>query len=110
MNVVLHTDNTINGHETLTSRVVSEVETVLARYDDRVKQVEVHLADGSAGRSTENDIRCVMEATLEGQSPAIATEHADTVDEAVRGAAHRLERVVESQLGRLSNDTARRHA
>lgn len=73
MNVVVHTDNTISGHEP-------------------------------------DDIRCVMEALIDGQSPAVATQHADTVDEAVRGAAHRPERVIESQLGRVSNDTVRRHA
>jgi len=109
MQIAVHTDNTIAGHDALTSWVTSEVEGALVRFESRITRVEVHLADESAGRVTENDIRCVMEAFVEGRSPAVASDHADTVDEAVRGAAHRLDRVLASQLARLSNDTARRH-
>lgn len=109
MQIAVHTDNTISGHDIVMSRVATEVEEALARFESRVTRVEVHLRDESAGRSTQDDLRCVIEAFPEGQSPAVASHHADTVDEAVRGAAHRLDRVLESQLARLSNDTARRH-
>lgn len=109
MQIAVHTDNTIVGHDVLTSRVAAEVEEALVRFESRVTRVEVHLSDESAGRATQNDLRCVIEAFLEGQSPAVASDHVDTVDQAVRGAAHRLDRVLESQLARLSNDTARRH-
>ena len=110
MQIAVHTDNTITGHEALTSRVASEVEKALATFESRMTRVEVHLSDESAGRPTENDMRCVIEAFLEGQSPAVASHHANTLDEAVLGAAHRLDRVLESRLARLSSETARRHA
>lgn len=109
MQVAVHTDNTIAGHDVLTSRVAAEVERALVRFESRITRVEVHLSDESAGRSTENDLRCVMEAFLEGQSPAVASDCAHTLDQAVRGTANRLGRVLESQLARLSSDTARRH-
>ena len=73
MNVVVHTDNTISGHELLTSRVASEVETLLVRYDDRLVRVQVHLSNETTGRDTHNDTRCVMEAFMRGESPAVAT-------------------------------------
>ena len=46
---------------------------------------------------------------MEGQSPAVASEHAETVDESVRCTARLLGRIVDSQQGRLSNNTVRRH-
>lgn len=48
-----------------------------------VQRIEVHLADESAGRATEDDIRCLLTADLEGQSPVAASHHADSVDQAV---------------------------
>ena len=77
----------------------SEVGTMLAQYDNRVVRVQVHLSRESS--DTQNGIRCVMEAFIDGQSPAVASEFADTLDECVRGTAHQLERVIESQLGAL---------
>ncbi|MDQ2755698.1 MAG: ribosomal subunit interface protein [Actinomycetota bacterium] len=110
MHVAVHTDNHISGTESLIARVASEVETVLAPHDARLTLVEVHLADESAGRETPHDMRCVVEAVLAGQPVAVATEHAETLDEAVSGAAHKLVNVLESRFGRLSGQTARRHA
>ncbi len=110
MKVAVHTDSHISGHEALTARVSSEVETVLAPYGARLTLVEVHLADESGGRDTQHDLSCFLEGFVEGQSPVVATHHADTVDNAVSGAAHKLEHVLESRLGRASSQTARRHA
>ncbi len=110
VHVEIHTDNTINGSDALTSRVTDEVTGSLEHHDGRVQRIEVHLADESAGRATEDDIRCVMTADLKGQSPVVASHHAAGVDQAVTGAAHKLARAIEHRLGRLSGQTARDHA
>lgn len=73
----------------------------LQHFASHITRVEVHLADENGSRVTPNDKRCTMEARLEGRKPTVATAHADTVDEAVRSAATKLARVLESELGRL---------
>ena len=110
MHVEVHTDNTITGSDALTSRVTDEVTQSLEHHSGRVQRIEVHLADESAGRATEDDIRCLLTADLEGQSPVVASHHADSVDQAVTGATHKLARAIEHRLGRLSGQTARGHA
>lgn len=100
MNVLVHTDHTIEGNESLTRRVVSQVESVLAPHERRLGDVDVHLSDASAGRHTDGDQECLIQALLPGQEPAVASGRADSLDGAVRGAAHKLERVLEGRLGR----------
>lgn len=97
MNVVVHTDNSITGDESMMVRIVSQVEMMLARYDDRVVRVLVHLSHESGGRFSPNDVRCVLGALTQDQSGAVATERADTVDAAARGTAVRLGRVIDSR-------------
>ena len=110
MHVGIQTDNHLGSTQDLHATVESEVERVLVNFDDRLTHVEVHLADESGGRDTPTDIRCTVEGVLEGQPAAVATHHADTVEGAVSGAVHQLKRVLESRLGRISAQTARRHA
>ncbi|MDN5769155.1 MAG: HPF/RaiA family ribosome-associated protein [Humibacillus sp.] len=110
MHVEIHTDNTINGSDALTASVTDEVRESLEHHDGRVQRIEVHLADESAGRATEDDIRCLLTADLKGQSQVVASHHANSVEQAVTGAAHKLARAIEHRLGRISGQTARDHA
>ena len=109
MDVRVHTDHTIDGDDTLTARVSADVEAVLAPHAGRLTVVDVHLSDESGGRHTGDDQRCLIEATLSGQEPAIASYDAARLDEAVGGAAHRLERVLQSRLGQLTHHRGHGH-
>ncbi|MEO8830002.1 HPF/RaiA family ribosome-associated protein [Lapillicoccus sp.] len=106
MNVRVHTDHTIEGHDAMTARVASEVESVLAPHERRLTVVEVHLSDESSGQHSGSDQRCLIEAVLSGQEPAIASHDAGSLDDAVSGAAHKLERVLQSRLGQRGNHRA----
>ena len=110
MHVEVHTDNIIKGSEALATKVTDEVTESLEHHGGRVQRIEVHLADESAGRATEDDIRCLLTADLKGQSPVVASHHADSVDQAVTGATQKLARAIERRLGRLSGQAARDHA
>jgi hypothetical protein len=44
-----------------------------------------------------------MEARLEGRQPTAVTHEAESLDDAVSGAADKLKRVIESTLGRLKD-------
>jgi len=102
MQIQLNTDRNIEGHEALATRVNEEVESALKRFSDRITRVEVHLSDENSDKKGGNDdMRCVMEARLEGRQPVAVTHHAATLDQAIDGAADKLASLIESTLGRL---------
>ncbi len=102
MQILLNTDRNIEGHEALATRVSDEVESALERFSDRITRVEVHLSDENSDKKGGNDdMRCVMEARLEGRQPVAVTHHAATLDQAIDGAADKLASLIESTLGRL---------
>jgi Sigma 54 modulation protein / S30EA ribosomal protein len=101
MQIQVNTDKNIAGREALVRKVEAGVETALARFSTHLTRVEVHLADESAGASTVADMRCTMEARPSGQQPVAVTHHADTLDEACRGAAQKLQNLLATRFGRL---------
>ncbi len=103
MKIQVNTDVHFEGSEALSTRVSATVERALQRFQDQVTRVEVHLSDQNGGKSGRTDKRCVMEVRLEGRQPIAATDEAATLDQAVRGAADRLARLVDSQLGRAAS-------
>ena len=90
MQVQINTDHNIEGHEALTARVRGVVESALSRVRDHITRVEVHLSDENGDKSGKNDMRCVMEARLEGRQPVAVTDQAETLEQAVDGAADKL--------------------
>lgn len=102
MQIQMNTDANIEGHEALATQVTSTVERALSRFSSHITRVEVHLSDENSDKKDGNDdMRCVLEARLEGRKPIAVTHHAATVDQAVEGAADKLHRLIESTLGRL---------
>jgi ribosome-associated translation inhibitor RaiA len=98
------TDNHVNGGEELRQQATATVEATLTRFAHQITRVEVHIGDENSHKSGGNDKRCVMEARLAGRQPVAVTHHAASIDEALDGAAERLERLLDSTLGRLAAD------
>src|SRR5690606_1227817 len=100
MQIQMTTDSNIEGREALAAHVSSIVESALKRSSDHITRVEVHLTDeNSAKKGGDDNIRCVMEARLEGRKPIAVTHHAATVDDAVDETANKLSRLIEHTLG-----------
>jgi ribosome-associated translation inhibitor RaiA len=109
MQVQFNTDHNIEGREALADKVRSVVEGALSRLSDHITRVEVHLSDeNSAKKGGNDDMRCMMEARLEGRQPIAVTHWAATLDQAVDGAADKLTRLIESTLGRLRDQKSHR--
>ncbi|HEV2293941.1 MAG TPA: HPF/RaiA family ribosome-associated protein [Tepidisphaeraceae bacterium] len=102
MQVQVNTDNNISGSEGLTREVEDVVENTLGRFADRITRVEVHLNDVNADKPGDNDHRCMMEARLAGLQPIVVTHQAATLDQALDGAAKKLQRSLDSTLGKLN--------
>jgi ribosome-associated translation inhibitor RaiA len=103
MQIQVNTDSNIEGREKLTAHIRSVVESALNRFSERITRVEVHLSDQNGDKSGQHDKRCTMEARLKGRQPTAVTHDAATLDQAVDGAADRMQRSIESALGRLQD-------
>jgi ribosome-associated translation inhibitor RaiA len=103
MKIQVNTDAHIEGRDALSAWVNATVEHALQHVHDQVTRVEVHLSDQNGSKSSQKDKRCVMEARLEGRQPIAATNEAASLDQAVRGAADKLARLIDSQLGRVAS-------
>ena len=101
MIVQIHTNNDVEGGEQLTTQVEAIVSTAVARFADRISRVQVHLGDeNSSTKRGSNDKRCMIEARIDGAAPVAVTELAPSIELAVNGAAGKLERSLDSRLGR----------
>jgi hypothetical protein len=100
MHIEISTDSHIHGGD-LGPHVDSVVGTVLAPFASRITRIEVHLTDENAGKGGAGDKRCMMEARLQGLKPQAVTHNADTVELAIKGAADKMKRLLDSTLGKL---------
>lgn len=106
MFVNVHTDNHIKGSDDLTTQVENVVIATLERFGEQVVTVEVHLNDVN-GHKHGVDKRCMMEARLSGLQPIAVSHMAETLDEAIDGAAEKLERSIEHTVDKLGHHKGR---
>ena len=103
MQIQVNTDRNIEGSVALTRQSEEIVTRILDRFSDQITRVELHLRDeNSASRETSNDKRCMLEVRLAGQQPISVTENADTVEQAITGAARKAVSALDTALGRQS--------
>ena len=102
MKIQVNTDHNIHGHEATLENIEATIEGILGHLASHISRVEVHVSDENANKGGNNDKRCVMEARLERHQPVAVTEEAASLDQAVAGAAHKLRRLIDHTLGRLS--------
>jgi ribosome-associated translation inhibitor RaiA len=107
MQVQVHTDDHIQGGESLAQWVQEEAKTRLARFAENVTRVETFLTDVDAGKSGTNDKRCRMEARVAGRPPVTVTADADKMAAAVTDAIDKLIRVLDTELGRAKDRNGR---
>ncbi|MBI2770175.1 MAG: HPF/RaiA family ribosome-associated protein [Burkholderiales bacterium] len=102
MQIQVNTSNGIENTDALERWAQTQLNESLARFGRDITRVEVQLSDETGGAKTgSGDKRCMMEARLANHPPAAVTHHADTQDEAFRGAARKLFNALEHTLGKL---------
>lgn len=110
MQVQVNTDNNIRGTEELKRYVEAEVTATLDRFSQQITRVEVHLTDENSHKQGDNDKRCLMEARLKGLQPHAVTHNAATLEQAIDGAAEKLERALDRAIGKLIDSKGRTSA
>lgn len=94
MKIQFNTDKNIEGHERLEKFFTSELEKELARFDDKVTRIEVHLGDENSDKSGVNDKRCMIEARPAKLKPIAVTAHADSIEKAFFQATEKIKKIL----------------
>ena len=103
MQIHVNTDRNIQGGESLHERVQAMVADAVSHLADRITRIEVHLSDEISAKGGDKDKRCVLEARIGGLQPIAVSHQAENLALAIDGAAEKLERAIESTLGRLKS-------
>src|SRR3954451_2155906 len=107
MQVEVNTDNHITGSDELSRQVEAEVEGALGRFGDQIIRVIVQLNDTNSHKSGDRDKRCLMEARIAGHQPVAVSHEAATLEGAIGVTAEKLERSLDSILGKLGEKKGR---
>jgi ribosome-associated translation inhibitor RaiA len=114
MQVQVNTGDGLEGKDTLERWATDFLNEELARFLDEITRVEVQVSDEAKGKKSGEDVRCMLEARLNGHQPVVVQHHAQNMDEAIRGATTKLIRALQHTLGKLdrhehrARDTIRR--
>ena len=103
MKIQVNTDVNIHGTQELSDQISSSVADALEHFKENITRVEVHVSDESKGKSGLHDHRCMIEARIECRKPIAVTDDAETLDQAVDGAADKLANALETIFGRLQD-------
>ena len=103
MQISVNTDKTIERTAGLEDHVKEVVKAALHRFGEHIGRVDVHLSEGNAQKSSDGDIRCMIEARVNGYQPIAVTDHDATLHQSIHGAAEKLQRAIDSALGRLND-------
>lgn len=101
MKIQINTDRNVEGHEGWAQEVEATVETALKRFAAEITRVEVHVSDLNSDKFGTADKRCLLEARLAGLQPIAVSHEAATIEQAIRAAAAKLVRALDTTLGRL---------
>ena len=85
--------------------IARTVEGALERYSE-ITTVEVHFADEDGPKNADGAIRCTIEVRPAGFKPLAATSHGSDMPGALDGAIEKVERMLESELGRVRDHHA----
>lgn len=107
MEINVNTDNTIDRHQGLDERVRESVEASIGRFGEHVRRVDVHLSNENSQKHEDGSNYCMMEARVSGYAPVVVHAHAENLHLSISNAAGKLQRALDSALGRLNDKKLR---
>jgi predicted component of type VI protein secretion system len=101
--IQIHSDNQLPSDNERDTRLEEQIRQRLARFEGRITDVEVHVSDINGPRGGAADLRCTMEARVNGIPPVAAIDQGNTFERAVIGASKKVVRALDHQLGKLTD-------
>lgn len=87
MQIQVNSDNHIESSIRLEEWVRTTIESTLERYEEDLTRVEVYLKDENGDKPGPHDLSCRLEARPKGHQPLSVLHKADTLEQAIDGAA-----------------------
>ena len=103
MEIQVHTDHTIHGHEAFLSQIKQEVQDAMGHLAEHLTRVDVHLSDETGPKISANAFKCLIEARIKKHQPVSVRVHAETANEAVRDALRKLVGLIDAVRGRIQD-------
>jgi len=100
MQFQFNSDSSVMGTDNVAERIETMMREKLARFEDRLTRLEVHVSDENAHKHGNDDKACTIEARPRGGRPIGVTEHAAKIDDAARKAANTMVQRLERVLGK----------
>lgn|GEM_PF-173969 len=100
MQIQINSDKSIPATAIHAASFRGDIERLLARHASEITRVEAHLSDVNGPRRGQLDMRCVLEVRLKGKNPISAAHSAKKIDSAVRGAAQKMQRLLDTTFGK----------
>ena len=101
MQIQINTDKNIDGNNRLVDYYTSELQKELARFDDKITRVEVHLGDENSEKFGKNDKRCLIEVRVANMQPIAVTDHSDTIEKAFYTALNKVKKVLDTAFEKM---------
>ncbi|MEO7037561.1 MAG: HPF/RaiA family ribosome-associated protein [Polyangiaceae bacterium] len=100
MRIQIDHDDHVRGSRNRSQEIEATVHGALDRFGDNITLVQVHLRDENGPRFSADDKRCLMEARVAHHPPIAVSHRAINLQQAVMGAANKLERSINHALDR----------
>jgi predicted component of type VI protein secretion system len=104
--IQIYADNQVESDAGRNSRLEEQIRQRLARFEDRITDIEVHVSDVNGSKGGQGELRATLEARVNGIPPIAVADEGANVDRAVIAAAKKAVRALDHQLGRLSDRRA----
>ena len=108
MKIQINSDKQTLVSAELREAIGTELNRALERFSARLTRVEVHLSDLNSAKPGLRDKRCILEARPAGQKPVSVASDAGTVEGAVKSAAGKMKRLLETSFGRTLTKSVRK--
>ncbi|HEX2684560.1 MAG TPA: HPF/RaiA family ribosome-associated protein, partial [Ferruginibacter sp.] len=86
----LNSDQNLDLHEEFKDKLNSSLSEGLNKFSDHITRLEVHISDENWYKLGQNDIKCLLEARIEGSSPIVVSADANNYQVAVYSAIEKL--------------------
>jgi hypothetical protein len=100
MTIEINTDKTIEWDQRNDNHFKGLIKEELDRFSSQITRVEIHLSDENGSKEGPNDIRCLIEARVEGRQPIATSDQTDTIEQSVSGAIVKMQASLKSALDR----------
>ncbi|MEL1245568.1 HPF/RaiA family ribosome-associated protein [Flavobacterium sp. DGU11] len=101
MQININTDNHIEGSGRIENYFSEVLHNTLKRFEDKITSLEVHVGDENADKTKGGDKRCTIEARVNGMNPLAVTNHAESVELAIKGAADKMKHLLEHTFDKM---------